>query len=194
MLKKIVFAIWIHSAAALMGFAQLQEGDIVSNFTLPKHGGGTISLHDYEGHIIVLDFFAYWCGPCQTSSPELETDVAEYYENLGGTANGIPVVVLAVSIDNNNTGAVDSFVQNSGLQIVALDSGAAWSQFGQGYVPHFAVVNGVAGANYQQWEVIHTNYGYRGANFYRNQAEGVALVQANPPQDPTSLIVQPGDG
>ncbi len=165
-------------------FGQLQEGEIAENFVLQRHGSEeTVSLYDFEEHVIVLDFFAYWCGPCQTSSPELETGVAQYYEELGGTQNGAKVVMLAVSIDNNNAGAVNSFVENAGLELVGLDSeGSAWRQFGAGYVPHFAVVNGLKSSNYEQWEVIHSNYGYRGATFYRNQAERVV-----PNDDPGGL-------
>ncbi|MEM9157763.1 MAG: TlpA disulfide reductase family protein [Verrucomicrobiota bacterium] len=161
---------------ARAAFGELEEGDIVADFTLPRHGSQdeTISLYDYEGHVIVLDFFAYWCGPCQTSSPTLEKDVADFYAERGGTQEGVPVTVLAVSIDNSNTGAVDSFVENAGLKLVGLDlRRRAWNQFSKGYVPHFAVVNGVKDSNFAQWEVLHTNYGFSGANFYRNVAETV---------------------
>ncbi len=184
-LKGVFIILGMILAPALV-HGQLQDGQIVENFTLQKHGSDEeISLYDYEDYVIVLDFFAYWCGPCQTSSPELEEGVAQYYKEQGATENGAKVVMIAVSIDNNNTGAVNSFVQNAGLELVGLDTnGAAWRQFGQGYVPHFAVVNGVANSNYEQWEVIHTNYGYRGANFYRNQAESV--VPAEDSSDPSA--------
>lgn len=169
--------IFIYGSLLAIGsaFGQLQEGEIAENFVLQRHGSEeTVSLYDFEDHVVVLDFFAYWCGPCQTSSPELEADVAQYYEELGATQNGAKVVMLAVSIDNNNTSAVNSFVENAGLKLVGLDdTGSAWRQFGAGYVPHFAVVNGLENSNYEQWEVIHSNYGYRGAAFYRNQAERV---------------------
>lgn len=176
-MKLIVFI--LSSLLITTNFVQaaLSDGDIVQNFTLTKYGGAegeTLSLYDYEGHIIVLDFFAYWCGPCQTSSPEIEKEIADYYAASGGTANNLPVTVIAVSIDNRNTTAVDSFIQNAGLKLVGLDeTQKGWSQFGLGYIPHFAVVNGVANANYSQWEVVHTNYGYRGASFYKNIAESV---------------------
>ena len=177
-------ALCLHCLASL-AYGQIKDGEIANNFTLLKHGtqDEEISLYDYEGHIIVLDFFAYWCGPCQTSSPELETEVAEYFEQQKGNANGVPVTVLAVSIDNKNPGAVDTFVSNAGLKLVGLDeTGNAWRQFGSGYIPHFAVVNGVEGSNFEQWEVIHTNYGYRGANFYRNAANQVEASSAKPVQ------------
>ncbi len=145
------------------------EGEIAQNFTLKNRATGEdLSLYDFEGKIVVLDFFAYWCAPCQTSSPDLENNVAKYFEEDNGNVAGVPVVLIGVNIEMNNSGATDQFVENSGMSLVGDDNNSqGWRKYGKGYVPHFAVVNGVAGANYQQWEVLHSNYGYRGANFYK---------------------------
>ena len=152
-----------------------EEGEIAQNFTLKNRATGEdLSLYDLEGKIIILDFFAYWCGPCQTSSPDLEENVAKYYEEANGNPAGIPVVVLGVNIEMNNKSATDQFVENSGMTLVGDDTRAqGWRKYSKGYVPHFAVVNGVAGANYQQWEILHSNYGYRGANYYKRIADKV---------------------
>jgi thiol-disulfide isomerase/thioredoxin len=144
-------------------------GTTASNFTVPRHGTSqNVSLYDYAGYVIVLDFFAYWCGPCQSSSPLLETEVSQYYASRGGNAHGVPVKVIAVNIEMNSPSLTDQFIANAGLEFVVDDvSGLAWSQFGLGYIPHFVVINGTTGGTYPQWEVLHTNYGWRGSTFYR---------------------------
>src|SRR5215213_5700313 len=42
-------------------------------FELPKlGGGGSASLADYRGRVVVLNFWASWCKPCKDESPLLE--------------------------------------------------------------------------------------------------------------------------
>jgi peroxiredoxin len=51
----------------------LEEGDRAPAFKLPAlEGGGEVSLAQYKGKVIWLDFWASWCPPCLTSLPELE--------------------------------------------------------------------------------------------------------------------------
>lgn len=64
------------------------------NFTLITVDGKTISLSDYKGYVIILDFWATWCGPCVDEIPGLVRIMDDY--------KGMPVIVIGVSIDQQS--------------------------------------------------------------------------------------------
>lgn len=54
-------------------------GDIKAiDFTLTNLEGKNVKLSDYKGKVVVLDFWATWCGPCRASFPHMQELVNEY--------------------------------------------------------------------------------------------------------------------
>lgn len=62
--------------------------DAAPDWTLTSIEGETVSLSDYEGQTVVLNFWATWCGPCRSEIPEFRQFVNEHPD--------IPVLGIAV--------------------------------------------------------------------------------------------------
>jgi thiol-disulfide isomerase/thioredoxin len=69
-----------------------QVGDVAPLFSLPTLDGETVSLFDYRGRLVILDFWASWCVPCRLSMPTLEAMAGEL---------GDDVILLGVSLDRS---------------------------------------------------------------------------------------------
>ena len=60
------------------------------DFTLPARDGGNVRLSDLRGQVVMINFWATWCGPCRQEMPLLQQIQAKY-EPLGFTLVGINV-------------------------------------------------------------------------------------------------------
>jgi peroxiredoxin len=129
-------------AAALLGhFSQrwlhppvdadaLQVGDQRLDFELPDTTGNLRRLSEFDGKIIVLNFWATWCGPCIEEIPLLG-EFQRDYANRG-------VQVVAVALDDAD--AVKRFSRRTPLQFPSLLGEMATLNIGRLYGNHRAVL------------------------------------------------------
>jgi len=71
----------------------VDAGIVAYDFTLEDINGKKVSLSDFKGNVIILDFWASWCAPCKKEIPELE----KLHEKMSGQA----VTFIAVSADTD---------------------------------------------------------------------------------------------
>lgn len=96
-----------------VGVPAAHVSGILARHTLHLLEGGDLSLADLRGQVVVLDFWASWCGPCRKELPRLDTLHAEIARRGGR--------VLAVSIDEDRQN-VDRFARRYGLRLpIAVD-------------------------------------------------------------------------
>jgi len=60
------------------------------DFKLPMAGNKVLKLSDLKGDVVMINFWASWCGPCREEMPLIE-DIYQKYKKLGFTVYGVNV-------------------------------------------------------------------------------------------------------
>src|SRR5438552_7496165 len=104
-------------------------------FELKDADGKTVRLSDYKGKVVLLDFWATWCGPCKIEIPWLK-DFQRKYKDRG-------FEVIGVSMDEEGWQVVKPFVSEVGInyRIVIGDDSTAQLYGGVDALPTAFVID-----------------------------------------------------
>jgi len=113
----------------------LKIGDPVPHFSLQTLDGKTLDITSLKGKVVVLDFWATWCGPCRQAMPELKTLLQKY--------SGKPLVVVSVSADQDMKAPAE-FAQANGMTWMQAWDGRGkviGGVFGVSGLPSYVVID-----------------------------------------------------
>jgi peroxiredoxin len=106
--------------------AQPRQGQLAEEIALPSVTGDTIKLSSLKGKVVLLDFWASWCGPCRASNKDL-VKLYSKYKSKG-------FEILGVSLDDEKTKWKNAIKQDKINWLQVNDNGgweaktaAAWN-------------------------------------------------------------------
>jgi peroxiredoxin len=123
-------------------------GHLAPDFVLTTLDGREVRLSDYRGHVVFLNFWATWCGPCKVEMPAMERLYREYRRQ--GFA------ILALSSDPEGAAVTGPFRDSLGLSFtIAHDPDAVvLRMYGVRALPHTFLVD-------RQGVITHQIFGAR---------------------------------
>jgi len=114
--------------------ASPRAGQAAPNFMVRTTTGQQVSLDNYHGRVLVLDFFASWCQPCRMSIPHL-VEMNRKYGPQG-------LQVLGLSADEDGERAVKAFAEKNRITYpVALAGETTLVDYGVRRIPVMFVID-----------------------------------------------------
>ncbi len=113
--------------------SMLQVDSPAPKFKLPSLSGGEMSLDQFKGKIVMLDFWATWCGPCRMTMPLLEKLQKEYPNDL---------VLLAINLQESKD-VVSDYVRKQGIdsRVLLDEEGSVGAVYGTESIPMQVLVD-----------------------------------------------------
>lgn len=92
-------------------------GAAAPDFTLVNMDGEKVSLSDFHGQVVVINFWATWCPPCREEKPTME--------HIYTTFKDEGLVILAVNVEENGHQVVSQYLMSNDYSFpILLDSKA----------------------------------------------------------------------
>jgi len=106
----LIFSIFLffpgkNNTSSIVKIDNSKYENIAPDFTLYDTDGKNVSLSDYKGKVVIINFWTTWCGPCRYEIPDLIQINKKYNKDL---------IVLGISLDYDGPSVVPQFLERIG--------------------------------------------------------------------------------
>jgi thiol-disulfide isomerase/thioredoxin len=150
----------ILTVATMMPAELAGSADVAPGFSLTDIDGADFALADYQGKVVLLDFFATWCGPCVSEIPHLKALHEEYGE-------GLVIISISVSPTSDTVAKLQEFRQEYAIPwIIARDTGGINGEYNVQYIPTLVIID-------QAGDIRYRHVGLTEESVLQNEIEGI---------------------
>ncbi|MDP1661734.1 MAG: TlpA disulfide reductase family protein [Phycisphaerales bacterium] len=124
----------------------VKAGDAALDFNLKDDSGKAHKLADFKGRIVLLDFWATWCGPCTQAMPSIQK-IADAFKDK-------PVSIIGVNTWESSPAAGPAYMKKKGYTYLNLLAGDELAKsYGISGIPTLILID-------QEGKVVHIGVGF----------------------------------
>ena len=145
-------------------------GEPAPDFALPALDNAEVRLADQQGQVVLVDFWATWCGPCKEELPHIETFHRQYADS------GLRVLALSTDTDDD---AVQPFIDKHDYTFTVLHADdAVQNAYGVSGIPMVYLID-------RQGRIRWLRVGFRPAD-KEEMAREIEKLLNEPAEAPTA--------
>ncbi len=124
-------------ARAVIANTKMVDARVAPAFAFKSNTGEDLSIEKLRGKIVLLEFWASWCGPCRAELPEIK--------NIWKKYGGDQFIIVGINLDSNRP-AFDTFTKQEGLSWPQYYDGLGWGNkisqlYGVYAIPHSVLID-----------------------------------------------------
>lgn len=124
-------------ARAVIANTRMVDARVAPSFAVKSHTGEVLSLEKLRGKIVLLDFWASWCGPCRRDMPEVRKISKKYA--------GDAFVMIGINLDSSRP-SFEAYMKEEGVSWQQYYDGLGWGNkiarlYGVFAIPHTVLID-----------------------------------------------------